>query len=94
VTTLRRALTQQRKGGAGKKPPAIVEVLWEDIFTRPGWLGHKAREDGSAECRTVGYLLSKDARYVRLSSSWSSDERADTTTIPIGVVRSITELRK
>jgi len=93
VTTLRRAITRRstRKSGG---VPSIVEILWEDIFTRPGWLAHRQREQRSAECRTVGYLLEKDEKHVRVSSSWSSDERADTTSIPMGAVRSITELRK
>ncbi len=93
-STGRRAISRPHKIGASRKPPPIVEVLWTDIYTRTGWKAHRSREDGSAECRTVGYLLQKDELYVRLSSSWSDDERADTTNIPMGVVRSITELRK
>ncbi len=72
----------------------MVEVRWSDIATRGGWLSHRERETGPVECRTVGYLLKKDEAVVVLSASWSSQDRADTTTIPLGVVKEITELRR
>lgn len=72
----------------------IVEVLWMDIATRGGWLSHKERETGPVECRTVGYLLKRDEKTIVLSASWSDQDRADTTTIPMGVVHSITELHR
>jgi hypothetical protein len=75
-------------------PPPIIEVEWDDIVTRSGWLEHREKETGPAACRTVGYVLVRDDKYVVLSASWSDQDRADTTTIPMGVVRSITELRK
>ena len=59
-TVHRRANSQPRKVKGGRIVPPIVEVLWEDIFTRAGWQTHKSKEQGSAECRTVGYLLSKE----------------------------------
>ena len=79
---------------ARRKPPIIVEVTWSDIATRGGWLSHREHETGPVECRTVGYLMKRDDKFVVLSASWSTQDRADTTTIPMGVVHSITELRK
>jgi hypothetical protein len=77
-----------------RKPPIIVEVEWSDIVTRPGWLSHREHETGPMECRTVGYVLKRSEQEIVLSASWSTQDRADTTTIPMGVVHSITELRK
>lgn len=79
---------------ARRKPPIIVECEWEDIVTRPGWLSHREHETGPMQCRTVGYVLKRNDKEIVLSASWSTQDRADTTTIPMGVVRSITELHR
>jgi hypothetical protein len=77
-----------------RRPPTIVEVIWEDIVTTSGWEAHRKRGPDVAECRTVGYVVMRDKKHIVLVSSWSSDERMSKTTIPMGVVVSITELRK
>ena len=77
-----------------KKPPKIVEVEWIDIVTRSGSTEHREHETGAPKCRTVGYLLEDNDQEVVLSGSWSEADRADTTSIPRGVVRSVTELHR
>lgn len=76
------------------KPPVICEVLWTDTATRPGWADHAEKESGTVECWTVGYLLEKTDKHIVLSGSWNQYERADTTTIDAGAVKSYRELRK
>jgi hypothetical protein len=77
-----------------RQPPKIVEVEWLDIVTRPGWMSHREHETGPMECRTVGYVLKDNDQEIVLSASWSTQDRADTTTIPKGVVKNITEWKK
>jgi len=78
-----------------KNPPPIVEVVWHDVVvTTTGWESNKLNKPEVAECRTVGYVIYRDADWIVLVSSWSSDERIAKTTIPRGVVKAIMELRK
>jgi hypothetical protein len=77
-----------------RKPPPVWEVHWTDTATRAGWTEHRDKETGTIECWTVGYLLEKTDEHIVLSGSWNEGQRADTTTIDAGAVKSYRELRK
>lgn len=77
-----------------RKPPVIAEVHWIDTATRSGWAEHGEKETGTVDCWTVGYLMEKTDTHITLSGSWNQSERADTTTIDRGAVKSYRELRK
>lgn len=77
-----------------RKPPPIIEVHWTDTATRGGWTEHGDKETGTIDCWTVGYLLEHTDRHIVLSGSWNAGQRADTTTIDRGAVKSYRELRK
>jgi hypothetical protein len=74
--------------------PQIVEVIWEDSYTTDGWEAHRRGGPETAECRSVGYLLSRDMKHIVLAGSWSDTEVMSKTTIPMGVVRAVVKLRK
>jgi len=67
----------------------IVEVTWNDTFSDSGWKDiDKIPLAALPECTTVGYLLSKDEKIVRILHSINGDQ-ADFTIIPTGCVLKI-----
>jgi hypothetical protein len=78
-----------------REPPPIYEVVWHDIVvTTTGWESNKLNKPDIEVCRTVGYVVYRDASWIVLVSSWSRDERITKTTIPMGATRSIIEWPK
>ena len=76
----------------GSKFPPLVEVIWYDICSAARW-----REDdeplGLAQCVTMGYLLERGKKVVRIASSLNSGgQNGDVTTIPRSCVRYIMPL--
>jgi hypothetical protein len=78
----------------------LVEVEWIDSASTNGWqrrgeIDQEQKQDGGlVECRTVGYLLSKDKRSLRLAQSQSSHGAvAEICAIPRSCIRSIREVR-
>ena len=74
----------------------IVEVEWTDAASTNGWQlkvdvdREQADDRGLIECRSTGYLLSKDRRAVRLVQSQSAHGSvAEIQAIPLSCVRSI-----
>ena len=67
----------------------VVEVSWNDTFSDSGWKDlDRIAFVPLPECTTVGYLLSKDDKVVRLLHSINTDQ-ADFTIIPTGSVLKI-----
>jgi hypothetical protein len=72
----------------------IVEVLWEDITSNTGW--HEPKEIlhyKPLEIKTVGYLINKDKKYLKLGHTVSEDNDSDFTIIPVGVIKKIRSLK-
>lgn len=64
----------------------LVLVEWEDITTHNGWRPHGEVTE-PIRCATVGFLVSKDKKYIRLAPTMSDDGRpCDPWTIPMGTV--------
>lgn len=73
----------------------IVEVDWVDITSRQNWEDiEDALTFEPVLIKTVGYLLNKDAKNIRLVMSQSNDMGvAIVKIIPLGVVRKIKVIR-
>lgn len=72
----------------------LVQVEWEDITTHNGWRYPNEPID-IMRAVTVGFLMSKDKKYIRLTPTMSEDGRpCDPWTIPMGVVTKYRVLNK
>lgn len=73
----------------------IVKVEWEDITCQHGW-SDLDRVDNTIIISSVGYLLSKDKKYLRITPSISIDNNSKTESlvIPMGVVKKIKVIGK
>ena len=69
----------------------LLVIDWEDITTHTGWERlDDCKGDEPLKCRSVGWKISSDKRYVRISSMKASDGQcADRVTIPRGCITSI-----
>jgi len=72
--------------------PMLVYVDWVDSGTSHGWRNYdprEAREDGALFCRTVGYLVSKNANSVRIAASiaLNDESKADSHCCAITIPR-------
>ncbi len=79
----------------------IVEVEWVDAASTNGWQRgddidrEQAVDGGLVECRSTGYLLSKDKRAVRLAQSQTTHGSvSEIQAIPRSCVRSIKKLSR
>lgn len=72
-----------------------VEVVWIDSAFHRGWGSHenKVREMQIETCRTVGFLLEKTSRVVKVAQSVSDGTFADGISIPRRCVKSIKRLK-
>lgn len=74
----------------------MVEVLWEDSMSMGRWHTPEEEETWLKDTqliRSVGYLLTKDAKHVLLYQSQAQQERCAHLRIPSGMVRKIRRLR-
>lgn len=74
----------------------IVEVEWIDSASTNGWQGHDVFEEeaGLIECRSTGYLISKDRVSVKIEQSQSNHgSGAELLAIPRSCVTAITVLK-
>lgn len=81
--------------GAEKWPTngTLVEVEWIDSASTNGWNDDFSDGDGLVNCRTAGYLLSKDRVSVKIVQSQSTHGQiAELMAIPRSCVRSIIPL--
>lgn len=73
----------------------IVEVEWVDSATTAGWHTDIEDGDGLVECRTAGYMLSKDRTSVKIIQSQTSHgANGEMIAIPRTCVRSIKRLTR
>lgn len=83
---------------AGKKPrtPPLVEVLWLDAEDIDGdWLTNDDIERSHpAPTLSVGYMVHRDNKCVKLVSLVNVSHAAHGLTIPAGMVRRITRLSR
>ena len=79
-----------------KHKAPIVEVTWVDSAFNRGWGSHenKVRDMNIETCRTVGFLLAKTTREVKVAQSLSDDSFADGISIPRECVRRIKRLAR
>ena len=77
------------------KKAIILEVIWNDISTYGGW--HQVNEVDTLttiECRSVGYLVGKTNKLIRIAQSLTKGkEIGDVTVIPLTNVKKIRRLR-
>jgi len=81
------------------EPGTVVLVEWDDIITDPKWQDAVDRERGEpAAVKTVGFFLKnytyRKKKALRIAHSVTHDGDCDTTNIPYGVIRSITQLKE
>jgi hypothetical protein len=90
-------------GSMKKKKPKgkldhIVEVMWEDTNDDNKWMDKKDVDEADvAICYSVGYLYSKDKKYVKIITSYSTDLEdpyGDVQVIPRGCIKKITTITK
>lgn len=81
-----------------KKFDAVI-VLWEDAMTQHGPCNskHYVREYEPVMRKSIGFLIAKNDRHVHITAtddrmSHMLDDSDDVTTIPIGMVHSVTLL--
>lgn len=79
----------------------IVEILWVDSEHSADWskLSDVLEDQGSLECKSVGYLIADKEDRMILATSLSSDETYEENvsaylTIPRLAILSVKELRK
>lgn len=74
------------------KKPRLVHIEWLDAEHEFGW------QDGNdidtnvdvVPCYSVGWLLAKNKKAVKLCQTWSTDNHAQTLVIPAGMIEKIT----
>lgn len=77
------------------KPLPIVEVEWVDITSYHSWMDLKDAEAYKpVGIRSVGYLLNRDKKNIRLVMTTSDDMGAAVIkVIPLGCVTKVTRIR-
>lgn len=83
-------------GKKNPKNPPLVEVLWLDAEDISGdWFDNDGIEkSGPAPSLSVGYLLSKDDKAVKVAALINHTHAAHGITIPMGMVKKINYLRR
>jgi hypothetical protein len=76
--------------------PEIVLIEWHDAAHEFGWMdGNDIKdEDIDLTCFTVGWILKKTSKYIKLCQTYSDDNHAQTIVIPNKMVKNITSLKK
>jgi hypothetical protein len=89
----------QRKGGYLYVPKAKklrkVEVEWIDITSYPGWNEGELKDLVTVTCFTVGYLLERSDKYVKLAGTLMPSDSGfgDAIVIPRTNIKKVTWLR-
>ena len=69
-----------------------LEVTWSDIEEDPTWQSvADAGKPPTSECRSVGYFLKRDNKWLYMSSTIPDKERSRMV-IPLGVISKIKSL--
>ena len=84
----------------------IVEVEWEDAATTHGWQHKDQLLNCAEQCRSLGYVIEDNERYILLTESETSDTEKEpregirpypygcSILIPRSAIRKVTELRR
>ena len=73
----------------------MVEVFWEDSTAQKGWHDFDRDDPPEFEARTVGYVVWRDDRGIRLAFGGAETGQVDTEmTIPQSAIRSVHGLRR
>ena len=78
------------------RTPQIVLIEWTDAAHEFGWMEGNDEKDTEIDltCLSVGWVLKKTSKYIKLCQTYSSDNHAQTIIIPKGMIRAVTLLSK
>ncbi len=88
-----------KPGGTPKFKYKRVKILWKDIITDPSWFDNISDVEKLtyAWCEDVGYLFSKDAKTLKIFTSYSYDgdklSIGTVTVFPRSIVKKIEVLK-
>lgn len=76
------------------KLPKLVHIKWLDAEHEFGWQDGNDVEHQSFvnPCYSVGWLLTKTKKVVKICQTWSIENHAQTLVIPAGMIEKITYL--
>jgi hypothetical protein len=78
------------------RTPQIVLIEWTDAAHEFGWMGGNDVKDDAIDltCVSVGWLLKKTPKYIKLCQTYSEDNHAQTIIIPKAMIKRVTSLKK
>ena len=88
-----------KAGGTPKFKYKRVKIIWQDIVTDPSWFDSLEDVDklNFQWCEDIGYLFSKDAKIVKIFTSFNYDgdklSVGNVTAYPRSVVKKIEVLK-
>ena len=88
-----------KPGGTPKFKYKRVKIIWQDIVTDPSWFDSISDVEKLtyAWCEDVGYLFSKDAKMLKIFTSYSYDgdklSIGTVTVFPRSIVKKIEVLK-
>jgi hypothetical protein len=76
------------------KHPDLVLIVWIDAAHEFGWVDEPTATDKKLSyCYTIGWLMPSVKGQVKVCQTYSDDERAQTLTIPAGMITSIRKIK-
>jgi hypothetical protein len=74
----------------------LVVVEWVDAYSTDPWTPVWEFDDEEKACRSVGYLVKKGKKHLHVAGTFSEsgDDAACTMSIPRGMVKRITYIKK
>lgn len=77
----------------GKKQYKMVVVTWRDAVHSFGWQDNEEPEFDEDTCKSVGWLLKRDKKFVTLAQTVGMDNaNAQLIQIPSGMIEKVEEL--
>ena len=75
------------------KKRKIVKVIWNDAVARAGWELRKTLKSLTPpRCVSVGFLISKNKKYVTLAQNFSKADVGEQISIPRAMIKKIKKL--
>jgi len=72
----------------------IVQVMWEDITSQPGWVDEEDADIQTCMCTSVGVLIAKTKQHITIAQTYADAGMwGNVKKIPTGVVRKIKVLK-
>lgn len=70
------------------KPKDLIVCLWYDITSNDGWMQKEVAETmESKKCAVVGWFVSEDKNFLRLTSCVADDGSKNCVVIPKGCIQ-------